>query len=211
MIDSSGVLLFAGAAFVLAVTPGPAVLYVVARSVSQGRAAGVVSCAGVALGGFVHVAAAAAGLSALLAASALAFGIVKWAGAAYLIWLGLRKLLQHADRPAEPKVARHSLARVLYEGTLVNTLNPKTALFFLAFLPQFVVPSRGDVALQAALLGALFVAIAFCTDVSWALLASGAGTWLKRHPRYVASERYVVGGVYVGLGLATALTGNRDR
>jgi threonine/homoserine/homoserine lactone efflux protein len=160
------------------------------------------------LGGLLHVIAAAFGLSALLATSALAFNVVKYAGAAYLIGLGLRKLMRRPDRGPDQPLPTHGLARVFYEGALVNALNPKTALFFLAFLAQFVVPSRGDVAFQVAVLGGLFLLLAFCTDASWSLLASGAGTWLKRHPRYVTSERYVVGGVYLGLGLATALSGN---
>ena len=208
MTESGHLALFALAALVLCVTPGPAVLYIVARSVSQGRAAGLVSCLGVALGGLAHVVAAALGLSALLATSALAFSIVKYAGAAYLIGLGLRKFLQAPERGPDERLAPHTLARVFYEGAIVNALNPKTALFFLAFLPQFVVPSRGDIALQVAGLGGLFLIIAFCTDASWSLLASGAGTWLKHHPRYVSSERYVVGSVYLGLGLATAMSGN---
>lgn len=211
MTESGSVVLFALAALLLCVTPGPAVLYIVARSVGQGRAAGLVSCLGIALGGLLHVVAAALGLSALLATSALAFSIVKYAGAAYLIWLGLRKLARAPEQGSDQRLAEHTLARVFYEGALVNALNPKTALFFLAFLPQFVVPSRGDVALQVALLGGLFLLIALCTDASWSLLASGAGMWLKHHSRYVTTERYVVGSVYLGLGLATAMSGNGRR
>jgi threonine/homoserine/homoserine lactone efflux protein len=159
------------------------------------------------LGGSLHVLAAALGLSALLATSAVAFGAVKYAGAAYLIWLGIRKLLRPPEGRDQHWPTR-PLGRVLCDGILVNALNPKTALFFLAFLPQFVVASRGDVALQVALLGGLFLAIAFSTDASWSLLASGAGMWLQRHPQYVTSQRYVVGGIYLGLGLATAMSGN---
>jgi threonine/homoserine/homoserine lactone efflux protein len=208
MPDSSHLSLFLIAAVILAVTPGPAVLYIVTRSVSQGRAAGVVSALGVAAGGLVHVLGAALGLSALLATSALAFATVKYAGAAYLVWLGIRKLRQAPDaRTAEPPADR-SLSRTFGEGAIVNILNPKTALFFLAFLPQFVAPSRGSVPMQLAGLGTLFLVIALVTDTAWALLASGAGRWLKGHPRFVASERYVAGSVYVGLGLAAAVSGH---
>jgi len=200
--------LFVLAAVVLALTPGPAVLYIVARSVSQGRAAGVVSCFGVALGGVVHVVAATLGLSAVLATSAFAFNAVKSAGAAYLVWLGVWRLV-HAPEPKPAETAeRQSLLRVFYEGVVVNVLNPKTALFFLAFLPQFLTPSRGNVALQLAFLGGLFVLIALCTDASWSLVASGAGAWLRRHPRVLSFERYLAGGVYLGLGLAAAASGN---
>jgi threonine/homoserine/homoserine lactone efflux protein len=208
MPDLNGLGMFVFVAFALAITPGPAVLYIVTRSISQGRAAGVVSCLGVALGGMAHVLAATVGLSAALATSALAFSVVKYAGAAYLVWLGVRRLTQ----APEPKVAetreQHSLVRVFREGVIVNVLNPKTALFFLAFLPQFVTPSRGDVPIQCAALGGLFVLIALCTDTTWSLAASGAASWLRRHPAFVASERYVAGSVYLGLGLAAAVSGN---
>jgi threonine/homoserine/homoserine lactone efflux protein len=208
MPDLGALGLFVVAAMVLAVTPGPAVLYIVTRSISQGRAAGVVSCLGVAVGGLVHVLAAALGLSAVLAASALAFDVVKYAGAAYLVYLGVRKLTQAPAATVEDAGGRRSLLRVFRDGVVVNVLNPKTALFFLAFLPQFVVPSRGDVPLQCAFLGSLFILIAFSTDTTWALLASGAGAWLRRHPRFVTTERYVSGSVYLGLGLATAVSGS---
>jgi threonine/homoserine/homoserine lactone efflux protein len=200
--------LFLATAVILAVSPGPAVLYIVARSVSQGRAAGVASCAGVACGGLVHVLAATIGLSAILAASAFAFELVKYAGAAYLIWLGLRKLTGASlTLPADTAETR-STARVFGDGVIVNVLNPKTALFFLAFLPQFVSPSRGPVSLQFLLLGLVFVTIAFCTDTGWSFVASGARAWLWRHPSVVSSERYLIGSVYVGLGVAAAVSGN---
>jgi threonine/homoserine/homoserine lactone efflux protein len=208
MIDAGHLGLFAAAALALAITPGPAVLYIVTRSISQGRAAGVVSCLGVALGGLFHVLAATLGLSAVLATSALAFGVVKYAGAAYLIWLGVKKLRSKAaplDEQVEDEV---SLPRAFREGVVVNVLNPKTALFFLAFLPQFVVPSRGNVPLQCAILGGVFILIALCTDTAWSLAASSARSWLRGHPRFVATERYVTGGVYLTLGLAAAATGS---
>ena len=209
MIDVGHLGLFAGAALVLAVTPGPAVLYIVTRSLSQGRAAGVVSCLGVALGGVFHVLAAALGLSAVLATSALAFGLVKYAGAAYLIWLGVRKLTSPAASFAPHADTNVSLAAAFREGVVVNVLNPKTALFFLAFLPQFVSPERGNVPLQCALLGGLFLLIALCTDTTWSLAASGARSWLTGHPRFVSAERYVTGGAYLTLGVAAAIAGGR--
>jgi threonine/homoserine/homoserine lactone efflux protein len=203
-VDNLDVFVFA--AIALAATPGPAVLYIVTRSAVQGRAAGFASCLGIALGGMVHALGAAVGVSAVLATSALAFNALKYAGAAYLVWMGIRKLAQapgEAAASAEP----HSLLRVFRDGVVVNVLNPKAALFFLALLPQFVVPSRGDVPLQSAFLAGLFVLIAFCTDTGWSLAASGAGSWLRRHPRFVSSERYVAGTVYLTLGVATAVSG----
>jgi threonine/homoserine/homoserine lactone efflux protein len=208
MSDVSSLWLFAAAALALAVIPGPAVLYIVTRSVSQGRLAGVVSCLGVAVGGMVHVLAAAAGLSAVLATSALAFNIVKYAGAAYLLWLGIQRLTRSPRADAEAAAEAHSLQRIFRDGIVVNVLNPKTALFFLAFLPQFVVPAKGHVPLQCAALGGLFVVIAMCTDATWSLAASGAGSWLKRHPGFVAAERYIAGGTYITLGLAAAVSGH---
>jgi len=200
--------LFLVAALALAVTPGPAVLYIVTRSVSQGRAAGVASCLGIALGGTVHVGAAALGLSALLHSSALAFGLVKYAGAGYLLWLGAARLL--SDRAPTLVVAGgpRSLHRVFFEGALVNILNPKTALFFLAFLPQFVSPSAGPVTAQVLFLGGVFLLLALSTDTVWSLLASTAASWLVRHPAFPSSERYVTGSIYVGLGVAAAVSGS---
>ena len=149
--------LFVGAALVLLLVPGPAVLYIVARSVAQGRMAGFVSDLGIHSATLVHVLAAALGLSALLASSALAFSIVKYAGAAYLIWLGLKKIFGRADEvDADGNLPRHSYARLFRDGFIVNLLNPKTALFFLAFLPQFVEPERGHLVTQIVFLGLLF-------------------------------------------------------
>src|SRR5262245_7905406 len=207
MPDLRNLQLFVIAALALAITPGPAVLYVVTRSVTQGRAAGVVSCLGVTSGGMVHVLAAALGVSAALAASVLAFTVVKYAGAAYLIWLGVRAFFIEPEPSTVERTEPRSLGRIYRDGVVVNILNPKTALFFLAFIPQFVTPS-GDVALQCAFLGGLFVFIALCTDVMWALVASGAGTWLRGRPQFVASQRYVAGSVYLTLGLTAAFSGH---
>jgi threonine/homoserine/homoserine lactone efflux protein len=200
--------LFVLASVVLLVTPGPAVLYIVARSVEQGRLAGLVSALGIHVGTLVHVSAAALGLSALLVSSALAFNTVKYLGAAYLVYLGLRRLLGRAapaaGRPAPPR----SLARLFGDGVVVNVLNPKTALFFLAFLPQFVDPARGAPALQVVLLGVVFIGLGVVSDGLWALAAGTAGQWLRRDGRVWRAERYVTGGVFVGLGLTAALAGD---
>jgi threonine/homoserine/homoserine lactone efflux protein len=208
MPDAVTLSLFLVSALLLTLTPGPAVLYIVTRSIAQGRAAGVVSCMGIALGGCAHVLAAALGLSAMLASSAMAFALVKYAGAAYLIWLGYRKFARQPDVALAPAVDPDSLRRVFWQGVAVNVLNPKTAPFFLAFLPQFADPSRGAVTSQLVLLGALFLIVALSTDMLWALLAGGARDSLLAHPRLARSERYVTGSVYLGLGFAAALSGN---
>jgi threonine/homoserine/homoserine lactone efflux protein len=201
--DASTLAVFMLAALALAVVPGPAVLYIVAQSVDQGRPAGLVSALGIAVGGLVHVSAATIGLSSLLASSATAFTVVKYAGAAYLVVLGIRRLLtreQVEDEIARPPRARR---RIFVDGVVVNVLNPKTALFFLAFLPQFVEPGEGAATLQILVLGLIFVAIALCSDSSWALAAGTLGSWLRRSRWYLGVKRWVTGTVFVGLGLST--------
>ena len=201
--------LFVGAALVLLLIPGPAVLYIVARSVEQGRLAGFVSDLGIHAATLVHVLAAALGLSALLASSALAFSVVKYAGAAYLIWLGLKKIFGRSEAPAEDvKLVRYSHARLFRDGFVVNLLNPKTALFFFAFLPQFAEPSRGHLGIQIAFLGLLFAGLGFITDGCYALVAGTAGNMLKRSRAYLRFERYVSGTLFIGLGVTAALAGN---
>jgi threonine/homoserine/homoserine lactone efflux protein len=200
---------FAVAAILLLLTPGPAVLYIVARSVEQGRIAGLASVCGITTGTLFHVLAAALGLSALLASSALAFAIVKYAGAGYLIYIGVRRILNRAEAPAEQAhLPRRSLGRLYRDGVVVNLLNPKTALFFLAFLPQFVDPSRGAVAFQIAFLGLLFALMGLTSDGLYAIAAGTAGRWVKRNSHYLRWERFVTGGVFIGLGLTAALAGN---
>ena len=193
------------AALILLLTPGPAVLYIIARSMDQGRVAGFVSVLSIESGNSVHVLAATLGLSAILMSSALAFSIVKYLGAAYLIYLGIRRLLTRDQGHELAKVQHQSLRRIYSQGVLVATLNPKTALFFLAFLPQFVDPSVGSVTSQLLTLGGIFVTMAIVTDSMYALLASTAGGWLKRNQSFLNTERYVVGSVYIGLGVTGAL------
>lgn len=198
---------FALTSFALIVVPGPAVLYVVARSLEQGRAAGFVSVLGIGLGELVHFIGAAVGLSALLAASAVAFATIKVAGAAYLIYLGLRTLL--APTPVEgPQAAPPQPLRTIFvQGVFVSATNPKVALFVLAFLPQFLDPERGPLALQALALGVVFVLIAFLSDGLYVLLAGSLGTWLRRRPAFLGLRRYISGTAYLGLGVAAAATG----
>lgn len=205
--------LFVAAAIALLVVPGPAVLYIFARSVEQGRAAGLVSILGIHAATLVHVAAATLGLSAILASSALAFGVVKYAGAAYLIWLGLKKLFGRAEatQAGTGQLARHGRARLFRDGFVVNLLNPKTALFFLAFLPQFVEVERGHVAMQIAFLGLLFTVLGMVTDGCYALAAGTAGNWLRRSPAYLKAERYVSGVVFIGLGITAAFAGSQKK
>jgi threonine/homoserine/homoserine lactone efflux protein len=207
MPEPSTFALFAVAAIALLLIPGPAVLYIVAQSVSGGRRVGLVSTLGIHVGSLVHVAAATVGLSALVVSSARAYETVKYAGAAYLIYLGVRRLLDRSSVAGAPAVARRSLPRAFRQGAIVNVLNPKTALFFLAFLPQFVDPSRGSVPLQTVALGLTFVALGLVSDSVYALAAGTAADRLRGSRRVAAGERYVTGGVLVGLGVTTALAG----
>ena len=196
--------LFAAAALALIVVPGPAVLYIVAQSIDRGRLAGIVSALGVAVGGLVHVTAAAVGLSALVLSSATAFTVVKLAGAAYLVGLGLVTLLRRSESERVDVPRERRLRRIFTQGIVVNVLNPKTALFFLAFLPQFVDPDRGAVPAQILALGLLFVVLAVVSDAVWALAAGTASHRLRGSRRFHAVRRYVSGTVFVGLGAVTA-------
>ena len=199
--DSTSLWLFGLAALALLAIPGPAVLYIVFQSAEQGRRVGLASVAGVHLGTLVHVAAASAGLSALIVASSLAFSVVKYAGAAYLVYLGIRKLLER-DTESRAERRREPLGRAFVRGMVVNTLNPKTALFFLAFLPQFVDPDRGGVWSQALILGFVFVGLGLVTDSLYALVAGTVGGLLRRRRNVV---RYGSGAVFIALGATAAL------
>ena len=211
MFELSQFYFFAGAALALLLVPGPAVLYIVARSMNQGHLAGLVSVLGIQTATLAHVVAAALGLSAILVSSALAFDIVKYLGAAYLIYLGVRKLLAREEQQESGVSKKESLLRVYAQGVVVNLLNPKTALFFFAFLPQFVNTVKGDVTLQILLLGIFFTLMAMVTDGTYALLASSVAHRLKDNLRFLRTQRYFTGVVYVGLGVTTALSGSSKK
>jgi threonine/homoserine/homoserine lactone efflux protein len=209
MIASTQLILFMGAALALLLIPGPAVLYITARSASQGRVAGLVSVLAIETANFIQAVAAALGLSAILLSSALAFDVVKYLGAAYLIYLGICKLMASDNGVESEQVKRESLSRVYWQGLVINILNPKTALFFFAFLPQFVDRSKGNVTAQTLLLGVIFVGMAIITDSLYALLASSLAGRLAGNKGFQKGQRYFAGLVYVGLGITTALTGSR--
>jgi threonine/homoserine/homoserine lactone efflux protein len=206
--DPASLALFMVAALALLLVPGPAVLYVVARSIHQGRRAGLASVLGIHVGTLVHIAAATVGLSALVVSSAVAFTAVKIAGAIYLVGLGLWTLFSRRPETEMALGGERNLRRAFAQGIVVNVLNPKTALFFLAFLPQFVDPDAAHPAVQIAVLGLLFVLLGLVTDSIWAIAAGTAGGLLRRSRRFVRTQRYVTGTVYIGLGVATALSGS---
>lgn len=208
MPEWSMISLFVAAAFILVIMPGPNTLYIMTRSAQQGLAAGIVSCLGVLVGTLVHVTAAAIGISALLLSSALAFNTVKYAGAAYLVYLGIKTLLaQEKVSAATEPAPEKSLRTAFYQGITVNVLNPKTALFITAFLPQFIDVERGSATAQIFSLGAVLVTIGALSDLTYALLAGKIGDWLRRNVLPLRVQRYLAGGVYLGLGAATALSG----
>jgi threonine/homoserine/homoserine lactone efflux protein len=199
---------FVAASFVLAVTPGPGVVYIVARTLAQGRGAGLASVGGVAAGNLCNAVGAALGLAALFAVSSLAFTVVKFAGAAYLVTLGIKALRRPPPGVPGAAFAAPRKGRIARDGFLVALLNPNTALFFAAFLPQFM-DGASPAALQGALLGVVFVAIAAATDSAWVLAAHVASARLGTTNRFAALGRWAQAATYFGLGLFTAATGSR--
>ena len=207
--DAATLLLFMTAALALNVTPGPDMLYVIARSAGEGRTAGIISSLGIAAGCLVHTLAVALGLAGLLRAVPVAFEIVKWMGAAYLVWLGVRALRMHGVAAGPSATAAASNAAIFRQGMLTNVLNPKVALFFLAFLPQFVDPERGPIALQVVSLGLLFNVSGTLVNILVAVLASGAGAWSRRRFGESPLMRRVTGVLFIGLGVRLALLERR--
>jgi threonine/homoserine/homoserine lactone efflux protein len=203
MPDAATLAVFCAATLALLVVPGPAVLYIVSQSIDHGRRAGLVSVLGVSTGGLVHVAAAALGLSSLLLSSATAFEVVKYAGAAYLIFLGVRRLLGKGEDAETARVERTS--RDLFRrGVLVQVLNPKTALFFFAFLPQFIDADGAPVALQLLFLGGLFLVLATISDGAYAVAAGTLAERLRGSRTFKGVQRWLSGTVLVGLGALAA-------
>lgn len=195
------------ASFILAVTPGPSVIYIVTRSLVQGQLSGLMSVAGVALGNLCNAMAASIGLAALFAVSSLAFSIIKYAGAVYLVYLGIQMMRSPLSKEAVSAISPLSRTRIFQEGFVVAFLNPKTTIFFAAFLPQFI--SQGDpVIFQSVMLGAIFVLMAAFTDSLYALAASAAEPLIHNgFTRHIG--RYIGGGIFVGLGVFTALVDSR--
>lgn len=203
MPAAESLLSFAAASFVLLIIPGPAVLYIVNRSMSDGRSVALASVAGLEIGNLTHAVAAAAGLSAVIAASATAFGVIKWAGAMYLVGVGLTTLFRRPDQVVLT-VAHLPKRRAFTQGVIVNVLNPKVALFFLSYLPQFVDQTRGPAWSQALTLGILFVVIGCVTDSIWAIATSRLRDVLLRGRSLLFVQRWVSGSVFVALGVLAA-------
>ena len=210
MPEPTTLLLFAGAALALLVVPGPSVIYIVTRGIHQGRAAALVSVLGVTTATLVHTTFAAAGLSAILASSAIAFSVVKYAGSAYLVYLALRTWLDRTDDRLDVPRPAADLRRVYLEGFAVNLLNPKTALFVLALLPQFVDPARGTAGVQILVLGGMLATLGLVSDGTYALASGSIGSWLRRRRSIAAVQRRFSAAIYALLGVGTALAGQKS-
>lgn len=202
MVPLNDLLLFAGAALLMVLTPGPNMIYLISRSICQGRKAGVISLLGVILGFLVHMFAAALGITALFLAIPIAYDLLKWAGAAYLLYLawqavrpGARSPFEARQLPADPP------SRLLLMGFLTNVLNPKIAMFYLSIFPQFVSPEHGSVFQQSILLGLTQISVSFTVNLLIALFAGSLSAWLVGRPRWLVAQRYVMGGVLAGLAL----------
>jgi threonine/homoserine/homoserine lactone efflux protein len=202
MIDPHRLALFLAAALLLAITPGPGIFYVLARTLAGGRREGIHSSLGTFIGGQFHVFAAALGVSAILAASAVAFHTVKYAGAAYLVWLGIRMI---RTRNAEMNFAAAPPQGAFRQGIFTEALNPKTALFFLSFIPQFIAPERGHIFFQFILLGAISVILNTTADLLVVLLATPLERKLKSSPRFRSRQRVASGAGMITLGAYVAL------
>ena len=208
MLDPDVLVPFIVASAILVAIPGPAVLYIVSTGIARGRGSALASMAGIETGAMVHVFAATVGLSAIVTSSALAFSVLKYAGAAYLVILGIRTLRAGVTIEAAPR-AEVSNLRSFGRGVVVNVLNPKVALFFLAYLPQFVDPGRESVPLQLLVLGLVFIAVAIVIDSIYALSSGTIGALLQRKPSLARTQNRVAGVTYIALGATAALTGSK--
>jgi len=210
MPDLSSITLFIAAASVLLIVPGPAVIYIVNRSLDQGKLAGIISVLGIGTGTLIHITAAVLGISAILASSVIAFNILKYAGALYLIYLGIQKFLSKDEPLFDNRYTKIKFSKIFYQGVIVNLLNPKTALFFFAFLPQFVNPKE-NVTLQILILGFLLILMGLISDGMYALLAGYLGSWIKKRIQLLRAQKYVSGTIYFALGITAVFSGSNKK
>jgi threonine/homoserine/homoserine lactone efflux protein len=211
MISSSDLFLFAGAAFIMVMTPGPNMIYLISRSICQGPAAGVISLFGVMAGFCLHMLAAAIGLSAIFLAVPFGYEILKWMGAAYLMWLAWQAVRPGARSPFEPhQLPSDSPFRLFMMGFLTNVLNPKVAMFYLSLFPQFIDPQAGSVFVQSMILGAVQMSVSFTVNLMIALSAAGIASWFSAHPLWLMTQRYLMGGVLGALAVRMAMEERRQ-
>lgn len=210
MIPLPDLLIFSGAALLMVLTPGPNMIYLISRSICQGRGAGVISLFGVIGGFFVHMLAAAIGLTAIFLAIPLAYEILKWLGALYLLWLAWQAVKPGARSPFEARaLPADSPRKLLMMGFMTNVLNPKVAVFYLSILPQFIDTERGSVFAQSLMLGVTQISISFAVNLLIALSAAGIAGWFARNPLWLTVQRYVMGGVLAALAVKLAFEPRR--
>lgn len=206
MIPFDDVLLFAGAALLMVLTPGPNMIYLISRSICQGRRAGVISLFGVIAGFVVHMLAAAIGLTALFLAVPLGYEILKWIGAAYLLYLAWQAVRPGARSPFEAcQLTQDSSIKLFTMGFLTNVLNPKIAVFYLSIFPQFINPEHGSLFMQSIVLGTTQIAVSFSVNLLIALFATQMATWFAHRPHWLSFQRYLMGGVLAGLAVRLAI------
>ena len=199
-------LMFAAACLVMVLTPGPNMIYLISRSICQGRKAGVTSLLGVVAGFFVHMLAAAIGLTAVFLAVPLAYEALKWAGALYLLWMAWQAVRPGARSPFEAlELLPDAPSRLVLMGFLTSVLNPKVAMFYLSIFPQFISPEHGSLFIQSILLGLTQISVSFTVNLLIALFASGIAVWFVRNPLWLAVQRYVMGGVLAALAVRLML------
>ncbi|PSS57095.1 LysE family translocator [Pseudomonas sp. BBP2017] len=202
MIPAHEWLLFTGAALLMVLTPGPNMIYLISRSICQGRMAGITSLVGVVAGFLVHMTAAAVGLTALFMAVPLGYDLLKWAGAAYLLWMAWQAVKPGARSPFEARaLSPDSPAKLVMMGFLTSVLNPKVAMFYLSILPQFISPEHGSLLAQSLVLGLTQISVSFSVNLLIALFAAGLSAWFVRYPLWLMVQRYVMGFVLAGLAL----------
>jgi len=206
MIEPTKFLLFVGVAWALIIAPGPDMLYVITRGVTQGRKAGILSALGVICGTLVHTTAAAFGLTLILQTSALAFMLIKYLGAIYLIYLGIKAWREKSTFMLDTTAANVSFRKIFWQGVLSNVLNPKVAIFFLAFLPQFVDKGNSDVTLQMVMLGLTFAFFGLCFLLVVGYSSGTIGSWLTQRPHYGQFLQRFAAGILIALGVRLALT-----
>lgn len=206
MIAAHDVLIFTAACVLMVLTPGPNMIYLISRSICQGRAAGVTSLVGVVAGFFVHMLAAAVGLAAVFLAVPMAYEALKWAGALYLLWMAWQAVRPGARSPFEAReLVPDSSSKLVAMGFLTSVLNPKVALFYLSILPQFISPAHGSMFIQSILLGLIQISVSFTVNLLIALFASGIAVWFVRNPLWLAVQRYVMGFVLAALAVRLML------
>jgi threonine/homoserine/homoserine lactone efflux protein len=211
MPEVSQLVVFLSVTLVILLTPGPAVLYIIAVSVDHGKKAVLLSVVGLGIGNLFHCIGAVLGISALLTTSVAAFNIIKYFGAAYLLYLGIRKIISKDVSEKHTSGIQKTPSELFRQGIVVNILNPKSALFFLSFLPQFVNTSRTSLSFQLMILGLIFVTLGILTDGLYAIASASAGKWFRNNKLFYRVQKYFSGGIFIGLGLFTALSGNRHK